>query len=251
MPLREELEYSGKWLFRWRSYLPLALVVPIILAMRDPAYARIQEALPWWWGLFCMAVSFSGMAARVLTVAHAPEGTSGRNTKWGQIADEMNTTGMYSVVRHPIYLGNFLCWFGVSLYCGIWWLSALFVMTFWLYYERIMFAEEEFLRRKFPEIYFKWSRRTPAFMPDFRRWKPAPLPFSLKSVLRREYPGMMAIVLCFYALEVYHHVFLHGESGPEPYWTVILAAAFAVFLTLRTLKWRTRLLTVDRRTQAA
>ena len=33
MPLREEFESSGQWLFRWRSYLPVVLLVPVIILL--------------------------------------------------------------------------------------------------------------------------------------------------------------------------------------------------------------------------
>ena len=32
--------------------------------------------------------------------------TSGRNTH-DQVADSLNTSGIYSIVRHPLYVGNF------------------------------------------------------------------------------------------------------------------------------------------------
>ena len=71
MALREELEQSGNWLFRWRSYLPLVLIVPLILAMRDPMYRPTHKVLPYWWGLLCMGISFGGLAIRIVTVARA------------------------------------------------------------------------------------------------------------------------------------------------------------------------------------
>ena len=33
MALREELRKQGNWLFRWRSYLPLIMIVIVLLAM--------------------------------------------------------------------------------------------------------------------------------------------------------------------------------------------------------------------------
>ncbi len=54
-----------------------------------------------------MVISFFGLALRVIVVGHAPYGTSGRNTR-EQVADTLNTTGMYSIVRHPLYLANYL-----------------------------------------------------------------------------------------------------------------------------------------------
>ena len=154
---------------------------------------------------------------------------------------------MYSIVRHPIYVGNFVIWLGVALYCGIWWMAALFVLTFWLYYERIMFAEEEFLRQKFGDRYLQWAERTPAFIPRTRGWTPARLPFSLRSVLRREYSSVLAIVSCFFSMEVYDHVFLLGQWSPEPYWCIIFATTAVCFLLVRAIKWRTRLLEVEPR----
>ena len=43
-------------------------------------------------------------------------------------------------------------------------------LIYWLYYERIMFAEERFLERKFTDNYIKWSEGRPAFIPSFRNY---------------------------------------------------------------------------------
>ncbi len=247
MPLREEFEASGNWLFRWRSFIPLFLVVPLLAAMHDPDYLCQDRSWPDWWGLFSLTVSFCGLGVRVLTVGHAPEGTSGRNTKGGQIAVTLNTTGMYSVVRHPLYLGNFIMWFGVALFCGIWWMTVIVALAFWLYYERIMFAEEEFLRRKFGESYVQWAGATPAFLPDFRKWRPPELPFSWKSVLRREYPGLFAVVAVFWCLEAYSRIVVQRDWSVEPLWSSIFLSGAMVFFVLRTLKRRTTLLVVKGR----
>lgn len=48
------------------------------------------------------------------TIGQVPKGTSGRNTSQ-QVADTLSTDGVYSVVRHPLYLGNFLMCMGVSM----------------------------------------------------------------------------------------------------------------------------------------
>ena len=72
-------------------------------------------------------ISFLGEAIRIFTVAYTPAGTSGRNTKQ-QLADTLNTTGIYSLLRHPLYLGNFFMFldtfiftvniYGISLECN-------------------------------------------------------------------------------------------------------------------------------------
>lgn len=152
MLLRESLEQTGQWLFRWRSYLPLALLgfLPIALVRYEHPFGcpRLDAA----WELFCFGISAFGLFLRIKTVGHAPKGTSGRNMRH-QRADELNTTGMYSIVRHPLYLGNFFMYLGVALVPRFWWMPLLLMLVFVLYYERIIFAEEQFLECKFGQRY--------------------------------------------------------------------------------------------------
>jgi len=101
-------------------------------------------------------ISLCGLAIRVYTVGHTPANTSGRNTA-GQLAESLNTTGIYSLVRHPLYLGNFFMWLGVALLIANFWFVIAFVFAYWIYYERIMFAEEQFLRTKFGPTYVEWA----------------------------------------------------------------------------------------------
>src|SRR4051794_2336132 len=194
MALEDEFRKQGEWLFRWRSFLPLILVPLIGVALLQVKAEKIDE----WgdsWDYICLSVSFLGLLVRVVTIGYVPENTSGRNTK-KQIAEQINTTGMYSIVRHPLYLGNFLIGFGISLVQLVWWLPVIYVLAFWLYYERIMFAEESFLNRKFGTPYQEWAAATPAFLPRFSQWRAPSLPFSWLNVLGREYSGLMVVILC-------------------------------------------------------
>ena len=156
MALREEFERTGNWLFRWRSYLPLALIGIFLLALREYEYPGHSERLDALWEAVCLFVSFFGLAIRIFTVGHTPKRTSGRNTK-EQVANTLNTTGIYSVVRHPLYLGNFFMGLGIALFAHLWWLTLIYMLVFWIYYERIMFAEEAFLTNKFGNEYIKWA----------------------------------------------------------------------------------------------
>ena len=57
--------------------------------------------------LIFLGVSLIGEIIRILTVGFAPKNTSGRNTVDGQIADELNTTGIYSIITPPPLSGKF------------------------------------------------------------------------------------------------------------------------------------------------
>ena len=134
MALAEEFEKQGIWLFKYRSYIPLAiLVIGTFIYLRT----EISQADLWfkqapyegYYLALCMLVSFLGFAIRVYTVGHTPANTSGRNTK-EQVADTLNTTGIYSIVRHPLYLGNFFMWLGPVMLTGQIW----FIVVFCLFY---------------------------------------------------------------------------------------------------------------------
>lgn len=241
MPLIEEFEKSGNWLFRWRSYLPLALLLLFVFSMQGFTYLGGNALWDLIWNVFCLAVSLFGLGIRIYTIGHTPAATSGRNTK-KQVADALNTSGIYSMVRHPLYLGNFFMFLGLSLYAHNWWATAVFCLMFWLYYERIMLAEEAFLRRKFGEIYVLWADKTPPFFPRFVSYRKAELPFSWKKVLRREYNGFFALIISMFILETYSEFIVNGHFSWNPLWLSILALGFLTWLILRTLKKKTKLL---------
>src|SRR5580692_4795907 len=163
MGLQRELEETGSWLFRHRSYLPLLILPLFILGLRSFSYLDQSHTLNEFWQVFCLGISMLGLAVRVVTVGRAPIGTSGRNTR-EQVANSLNTTGIYSIVRHPLYLGNYLVLLGMALWPHIWWLAVLASCFFALYYERIMLAEEAFLREKFGDTFENWAAATPAFI---------------------------------------------------------------------------------------
>ena len=247
MPLCDEFERSGNWLFRWRSYLPLLMTIPVAVASQQYDWPLHSHTLQERWEIVCLVVSFSGFLVRILTVGFVPKGTSGRNAKEGQIADRLNTTGMYSIVRHPLYVGNFLIGLGIFMFYLFWWLVAIYVLAFWLYYERICFVEEDFLRRKFGDEFEEWSRNTSAFIPHPWKWRRPDLEFSLRSVLRREYGGVLAIAAPFLALEASEHYVIEGRIPLEPFWVVFIAVSLVLYFTLRLLKKHTQLLNVEGR----
>jgi len=246
MALREEFETAGNWLFRWRSYLPLAVIGIFLLALRGYEYPGHKEHLDHLWEALCLLVSFIGLGIRMLTVGHTPKGTSGRNTK-KQRAETLNTKGLYSIVRNPLYLGNFFMGLGIALFAHLWWLTLIYILVFWLYYERIIFAEEAYLRNKFGIEYLEWANKTPVFIPKFSQYKRANLPFSLRNVLRREYNGFFAVIIILFIMETVGEIVAEGRLEFDAGWLLLLGTGFIVWFTLRTLKRYTTILNVDGR----
>ena len=155
--------------------------------------------------------------------------------------------------RHPLYLGNLLMWLGIVLYMGHLWFAVAFLLVYALYYERIMFAEEQFLRGKFGQAYLDWSSQVPAFWPALGQWKSPDVGFSLRNVLKREYNGFFAMFLSFAWVDGLHGFREAGLqasffSSPacifQNFWAYALLTAFVIFLVLRTLKKTTKVLDV-------
>jgi len=208
MSLIHELEKSGNWLFRRRSWLPVIVLVLaagyLFIANRSVIYFNLT------WELICILVSVAGELIRSYTVGHVQRNPSGRNVI-DQMADELNTSGIYSVVRHPLYLGNFLMWLGPVLFLRSVWCGIIFVLAFWIYFERIIFAEEQYLRRKFGEDYDTWAFRVRSVIPRFRNFTRADLAFSFRNVLSREYNSIANLFMVFAILDVFlPYLMLYG-----------------------------------------
>jgi protein-S-isoprenylcysteine O-methyltransferase Ste14 len=246
MGLREEFEATGNWLFRRRGYLPLLLFPLLLVAARGSTYPAGDHGLDLAWEAVCLLLALIGLALRIGTVGFAPRDTSGRTTG-GQQAGSLNTSGLYSVVRHPLYLGNYLMWLGVALFPRSWWAPVIVSLVFWLYYERIMFAEEEFLRRKFGPLYTSWAAITPAFLPRPTLWRPPGVRFCLLTVLRREHSSLLALMASLTVLEVASDYAYTGRLIVDPVWGTALAVTLVLCLAVRAVKHGTRLLHVEGR----
>ena len=245
MALVHELEKSGNWLFRRRSWLPLVFIVTGIIVM----YLNNRQAILFnlTRELVFLGISLFGEAIRVYTVGFVPVNTSGRNTEAGQVADELNMTGIYSLVRHPLYVGNFFMWLGPVLFLRSVVFAVFFVLVYWLYYERIMFAEEQFLRRKFGDIYDKWSEKVSAVIPALKGFIKPSLHFSIKNVLKREYNSFVNMFLIFVVLDLFRNYFLSERIYLTPEWIYISVPGGVIWLVIRVVYKKTSWLQVEGR----
>ena len=246
MRMNQEMQAQCQWLFRWRSYLPLlflVLFIPAFGSYRYPFESHIADLI---WETVCLTIGLVGLVIRCLVIGYAPENTSGRNTK-NQIADTLNTKGMYSLVRNPLYLGNFFMWAAPILFVHTWWLWIIYVLAFALYYERIIVTEEAFLSKKFGDDYERWSSQTPAFFPRHSRWQNPDLSFSWKHVVRREYHGLFALIAAMMAIELISDFCVYRTIVIDPIWMVIFTVGAAFYLLVRFLVKYTHVLHVEGR----
>ena len=242
MLLKDRLARQGNALFRWRSFLPLALIPLVLVALpQSGALERIfGHAAESAWDYFAALLAFLGLAVRVATVGFAPAGTSGRNVH-AQRADALNTTGLYSVVRNPLYLGNLTILVALALETMVWWIAPLVAVAGLLYYERIVYAEEAFLAEKYGAAYSDWATVTPAFIPDFSRWRSPALPFCWRTALRREYHGLLVVVGGLTAIELLTDLVGEGETltdwlAAESGWIYFFVVGALLYAGLRAIR---------------
>ncbi len=248
MALQEELEKQGLWLFRYRGVIPI-----FVLGIGAAVYIRSsilldgtaiqQQPFKTYYELFCLLVGLLGLVIRIYTVGHSAPGTSGRNVA-KQVAESLNTTGIYSVVRHPLYLGNFFMWLGPALLTANVWFVIIFCLFYWIYYERIMYAEEQFLRKKFGQQYLEWSVHVPPFFPRMKGFVKSSYSLSWKKILKKEKNGLAALLLIYCAFNVggeliqnstqFNYIFLGGA-----------AISIILYFVLNFLKYKTKVLSED------
>ncbi|WP_306044917.1 isoprenylcysteine carboxylmethyltransferase family protein [Nioella sp. MMSF_3534] len=248
MLINDHLANMGETLFRWRSFV-LTLFIPIVffaIWQGEAIELRFGDTVGEIYEAICLVLVLTGVGLRAFTVGYVPARTSGRNTK-GQVADSLNTTGIYSVVRNPLYLANAIGYMGVALYTQWLWVGALMALVLVIYFERIIAAEERFLSDKFGQDYSDWAARTPAFFPRLSGWVNPALPFSWRTVFRREHPSWLSTMTMMYALEMLS-TWRKGEAlSDATAWHVAMLAVIALQIVMMALKKWTRFFRVDGR----
>lgn len=179
--------------------MPVLFATLFLPALADFKYLNQSRTAQIQWELFCLAISLLGLAVRILTVAYIPEQSSGRELS-NPRAEKLNTSGAYSLVRNPLYIGNLIIWLGITGLVHLWWFSLMFMLIAVVYYRQIIYAEEAYLRNRFGAPYVEWAGRTPALIPSFRNWVPPVLSFSMAMVMRREYSGLFQISAVYFLM---------------------------------------------------
>jgi protein-S-isoprenylcysteine O-methyltransferase Ste14 len=124
---------------------------------------------------------------------------------------------------------------------------VIFCLVYWLYYERIMFAEEQFLRRKFGEVYDKWSEKTGSFIPSSIKYIKSKLSFSIRNVLKREYNSFVNIFVIFFLLDIFRNFYLSERLYFTRIWLILFIAAVIIWAIIRSIHKYTKWLEVEGR----
>ena len=141
-------------IFRVRSYTPIPFII-IILFFAQPTSLSLL------FGLLCTLL---GECIRFWGV-----GIIGSETRTTEKVDgsSLYTSGPFSYVRNPLYIGNMMMYSGIAIMSNVWLpLFPLLVIVFFIVqYNIIVHLEEEFLTKKFGEEYRQYCTQVPRFLP--------------------------------------------------------------------------------------
>lgn len=184
---QHELARGGKRLFQIRgTYIYVIIALATLIAWRTGdlgPFSGEGADRAWFW--FSLAVAGLGALIRVFTSGWAALGTSGR-AKAAAEAAELNTTGPYSLVRNPLYVGRIVNYTGLAMLSGSWVFGAITLLLSILVYERVSIYEEEFLRGKFGQAHADWAKDVPALFPRLHGWVTPKYNFWWKRMIWRE-----------------------------------------------------------------
>ena len=84
---------------------------------------------------------------------------------------QLATTGAYSLVRHPLYLGNFLVLGGFAIACSNGFVVGVVVFFFLFYYPAAIRYEDHKLEEIFGDEWRSWSKNIPGMFPTRLKWQ--------------------------------------------------------------------------------
>ena len=228
-----EMARFGKTLFVIRGvYIYATLIIGVVIswAHKDLGPFADPEADRLWFWIALLLASL-GALIRIKTSGHAALGTSGR-VKAAAKAAELNTTGPYSLVRNPLYVGRIINYTGMAMLSGSWAFAVIVLLLSILIYERISVYEEEFLTGKFGNAHRTWAVNVPMLWPKLTGWVPPKYKFWWKRMIWRERQKVFllgtAVFLNWLARHDFDMAALPANMTGWIYAWVALAAAFAL-----------------------
>ena len=172
----------GEFLFRFRSFIPIPYII-LLLIISNPSVHSIFSGV-----IFV----FMGEFLRIYTQRFTGDWARGSRVGGDRVVRE----GPFSIVRHPLYTGNFLIGAGYTLLSGnrLALLIPLYILLFGIYYSLIIQAEEDYLTERFPDVYQEYKKSVAAFIPLSFNWIGGK-PSSWKEGLKREKSTIITLLM--------------------------------------------------------
>jgi len=222
---------TGNFLFKFRSFTPIPLIVLVFILFKP---IDMGEKNNLWPALGGLILSVLGEIIRILAVGFSFQGTSGRENYLR--ADNLNTTGIYSVVRNPLYIGNYFIFAGLVI---VFFNPAAFLLfSFFLIvqYYFIILAEEHFLKQTYPEKYPFYLERVSRIIPHFNSYIKNRNPFDSRKVLFKENDSVFNMLMVFIFVLAYKERLLNGKIENPLYYIIAGVGLIIVYIIVKVFK---------------
>lgn len=188
----------GGWLFQQRTWIPLPLIAAIVLI---PGTQNAEPALLWLSGA---ALVLAGEAVRLWAVHHIGVISRTRSDRLGPLI----STGPFSLVRNPLYLGNVALWVGFAVSARLLWMAPLILVVLGLEYHAIVRWEEHLLTARLGDSYREYAARVPRWLPRFAPIKQAssPAAYSWRETFFSERGTLIGIAAGYLLLYAKGHI---------------------------------------------
>jgi protein-S-isoprenylcysteine O-methyltransferase Ste14 len=119
--------------------------------------------------------------------------------------EELATSGPYAHTRNPLYLGSLILAFGFVLAARSWWIAGVLLTMFFAIYLPVIYGEESFLRRRFPN-YEAYEDKVPRLLPKISAPNRGDVKFSWDLYRKhREYNALIGAIamIAFLLVKMY------------------------------------------------
>jgi protein-S-isoprenylcysteine O-methyltransferase Ste14 len=179
-------------LFKYRSYTPIPFLLVLLLLAQPTVISFVAG--------FCFVLV--GEFFRLWGVSYA--GSETRTT--GPVgASILITSGPFSYIRNPLYLGNLLMYTGFGVMANLPALALAGFLYFFLQYTLIVSLEEEQLAKKFLDEYARYYKSVPRFIPVFKKYEGSKDPqpkIDWKKGLQSERRTLQAVLLVMLSIVI-------------------------------------------------
>lgn len=190
--------------------------------------------------LLGILIALLGESFRSLAVGFSREGTSGRETYLR--ADDLNTDGLYSIMRNPLYVGNVTIYNGLLVvYANIWALLIFNIFIISQYYF-IILSEENYLESMYGEPYLAYKKNTRRVIPGFKKIRLPRGRFNWRKVIVKENTSFFNLMLMFIIILLFKELqFNQGVLHSKIFYIIAFVFLLLIHLLIKFQKkrWRT------------
>ena len=182
------------------------------------------------WEVASVLIMLLGVGIRLYVAGVGPpRGPAERESSSG-----LDTSGPYSVVRHPLRAATLIVVFGFSLFPHVG-VQPPVVLALALAHSAYRIRRDEArLRERFGAAFDRWAARVPALVPRLSGPVPARRPFDWRVALRREHAWVAGILVAPFFLDIAEDSWsTHGQLIVDPMWAVTALLGLAALLLLR------------------